>query len=181
MSTPLDTPAPPENARYHVPGNVGPKILYLIASLLVFGFGWLFVWEPLGRLLFGETTQARVAEIRVVEPGQPDIVYNYRRDYEPERNLSITFQHYVAINIDGKPVLHRISVDSRKVPIPTLNYNDLVKVAYYPDDEKRLAFAYTQERTWGVGGLFMGIGGVMLMTAIPMLVTARRRILIDPE
>lgn len=167
--------------RTHTPGAFVPKILYLGAGLLVFGFGSIFLWEPLGRLLFGETTVARVAEIRVVEPGQPARVYKYRRDYPPERNLAITFQHYVAINLEGRLVLHRISVDTRKAPIATYNVNDLIPVVYYPDDSRRLAFAHQDARTWGAGGLFCGLGFVMMLTGIPMLLTTGRPIVIDPE
>jgi hypothetical protein len=165
----------------YVPGDLVPKLVFLVLSLLLFGVGVVFVWEPLGRLLTGKTELARVAEIRVIEPGQPEIVYKYRRAYPPESNLAVTFQHYVSVSIDGQPVLYRISVDSRKAPMPDLNVNDLVNVTYDPKDKHRLAFAYTQERTWGLGGLIVGLGLLMLSTAIPMLLATGKPIAIDPD
>ncbi|MDF3059478.1 MAG: hypothetical protein K0R17_3693 [Rariglobus sp.] len=166
---------------HHTPGNLVPKLIYLGAGLITFGFGAAYLWEPLGRMLNGTTAEARVAEIRVVEPGQPDLIYNYRREYPPARNLSISFQHYVAIEMDNQPILFRLSVDSRKSPAASCNVNDTVRVAYYPKDPGRLAFAIEHARTWGAAAILCGVGLVMLMTAIPMVLTARKPIVIDPE
>ncbi len=141
----------------------------------------MFLWEPTGRLLSGQTANARVAEIRVIDPGQPDRVYKSPRRYDPEPNGAITFQHYVELHVDGHPVLYRVSVDTRKIPLPELQINEIVPVTYYRDDPRRIAFAYTQVRTWGIGGMFVGIGLVVWMTAIPMLVAVGKPIVIDPE
>lgn len=178
MSTSPAAPATPPLYRF---GAVAPKLAYLVASLLVTAFGATFLWEPLGALLLGERVEARVAEIRVIEPGQPARVFKYRRSYPPESNLAITFQHHVAIPVDNVPVLHRISVDSRKAPIPAYNVNDKLLVAYRPGDPRRIAYIYPDARTWGAGALFAMIGLSMLATAVPMLLATRRPIVIDPE
>jgi hypothetical protein len=178
MSVETNIPAAP---RTHVPRARLPKLLYLGASVIVFGFGFLFLWEPLDRMFFGQTTEARIAEIRVAEPGQPDVVYRYRRTYPSEPNLAITFQHYVSINVDNRPVLFRLSVDSRKAPVTFYNVNDTVKVAYHPADPRRLAFALENARTWGAGALIAGVGLVMLATALPMLRAVGKPIEIDSE
>lgn len=162
-------------------GHLVPKLVYLGFSIAVTWFGAAFLWEPLGAMLHGHTVEARVAEIRVVEPGQPDRVFRYRRDYPPESNLAITFQHHVTIMMDDHPVLHRISVDSRKTPVPAYGVNDKIKVAYRPDDPRRIAYVIGDARTWGAGGLFTAIGLTMLATAVPMLLATRRPVIIDPE
>lgn len=180
-SSPANVAAPDTAPRTYTPGQLGPKLAYLAAGLVIFGIGVSFLWEPLGRLLFGATTEARVAEIHVVEPGRPDVIYNYRRDYPPEPNLAITFRHYVAIEIDGQPVLFRLGIDSRKAPIPYHNVNDRERVAYYPDDPRRLAFPVGRARTWGAATIFCGVGLFILVAAMPMVLVARRPIMIDPE
>lgn len=173
--------APDQAPRTHTPGRLGPKLAFLAAGLGLFAVGFVYLWEPLGRMLLGETTEVRVAEIRVVEPGRPVVVFNYRRDYPPERNLAITFQHHVAIPVNGRTELFRLSVDSRKAPVSFHNVNDPVRVAYYADDPRRLAFAVEHARTWGAATLFCGVGLIILIAAVPMALAARRPIVIDPE
>ena len=165
----------------YVPGNLVPKVIYLVLSGIVFGIGAWYAWEPLSRMLWGETTSARVAEIRIVTPGEPEQVYRYRRPYRDTRNFHTSFQHYVVIPIDGMPVLHRISVDSRFRPADGYNVNDRISVVYFPDDERRLAFAHLNPRTWGAAGLFLALGATMLATSIPMLLAVGKPITIDPE
>ncbi len=184
MSTEAPTPATHADAepvRVHVPGNLIPKLVYLGLSSLVALIGFAYLWEPLARMIHGEINEARVSEIRVIEPGKPDVVYQYRRDYPEERNLEISFQHYVSIEVDGHTEPFRLSVDSRKAPIRFCNVNDRVKVAYYPRDPKRVAFAIEHARTWGAAGVICGIGLAMLATSIPLVLTARKPIVIDPE
>lgn len=176
-SSPADGRAP----QTYTPGQLAPKLAYLFAGLAIFGLGLSFMWEPLGRLFFGHTVEARVAEIHVVEPGRPDLVYNYRRDYPPEPNLAITFRHFVAIEIEGRPVLFRLAIDSRKAPVSYHNVNDREFVAYYPDDPRRLAFPVKRARTWGAGTILCGVGLFILTAAVPMALAARRPIVIDPE
>lgn len=172
------SPSQPELYRF---GAALPKIAYLAFGLAVTWFGGWFLWEPLSAVWRGEIVQARVAEIRVVEPGRPDRVFRYRREYPPESNLAVTFQHYVTIMIDGHPVLHRISVDSRKTPISTYAVNDMLSVAFRRDDPRRLAFVVGDARTWGLGGLFAAIGLTIVASAVPMLFATRRPVVVDPE
>lgn len=175
-----ENPEPEVPLQTYTPGNLIPKLVYLILSLIVCVFGLLFVWEPLGRLLLGETAEVPITEIRVTEPGKNDIVYKYRRNYEESYNLSVRFQYFVSITIDGTPTLYRVSVDSRKTIVDDYNVNDRMKVTYYPDDPERLAFAYLHARTWGIGALYGVIGFTMLITAIPMLWATGKPIEIDP-
>lgn len=178
---PAAHPAAAGPVRTHVPGNLVPKLVYLAFAAIVTLIGFAYVWEPVARMLNGEVVEARVSEIRVIEPGKPDVVYKYRRDYPEERNLEISFQHYVSVEVDGHAELFRLSADSRKTPIRFYNVNDRVKVAYYPHDPKKVAFAIEHARTWGAAGVICGVGLAMLVTAIPLVLTARKPIVIDPE
>lgn len=183
MSTEASPPpqAAPEPVRTHVPGNLIPKLVYLGLAVVVALVGLAYLWEPLARMVNGEIADARVSEIRVIEPGKPDTVYKYRRDYPEERNLEISFRHYVSVEVDGHPELFRLSVDSRKAPVGFCNVNDRVKIAYYPHDSKKIAFAIEHARTWGAAGVLCGVGLAMLVTAIPLVLTARKPVVIDPE
>lgn len=167
--------------RYFVPGQLVPKLIYLALAGLVTLIGLVYLWEPVIRLVKGNTVEARVAEIHVSEPGKADVIYNYRRDYHEERNLEITFSHYVAVDVDGRETLFRISADSRKAPINFYNVNDRVRVAYFPHDPKHVAFAYEHARTWGAAGVILSVGLTMLLTAVPLVLAANKPILIDPE
>ncbi len=178
---PISPPAGAPSPHTHTPGQLAPKLIFLAAGLFIFGLGLAFLWEPLGRLLFGQTADARVVEIHVIEPGRPDVVYNYRREYVPEPNLAITFRHYVSIETDGRPVLYRLAVDSRKAPVSYHNVNDRERVAYHPGDPDRLAFPVRRARTWGAATILCGVGLFILTAAVPMAHAARRPILIDPE
>lgn len=164
-----------------IPGHFVPKAIYLGLSLIVFAIAVWFAWEPLSRMWFGETTTARVSEIHVNEPGQPKRIHRYRIAYEPHKNFRVTYEHYVTINIDGRPELFRISADARRKPPDGLFVNDRVEVAYFPDDPARLAFAYGQIRTWGAAALFGALGLSMLATSIPLLWAVGKPIAIDPE
>lgn len=171
----------PAAPRYYVPGQLVPKLIYLGCAILVTLMGLACMWEPTIRLIRGQVVEARIAEIHVSEPGKADIIYNYRRDYPEERNLEVTFSHYVAVAVDGREELFRISADSRKAPINFYNVNDRVRVAYYPHDPKRVAFAYEHARTWGAAGVILSVGLTMLLTAVPLVLAANKPILIDPE
>lgn len=179
---------PPENSapeavttepRTYTPGYVLQKWVYLGFGCLVFAFAFWMIWEPLGRLVLGERAEARVREIVRVEPGEADQSFLYRRTYTQETNMAVTFQHYVIVQIDGNPIRFRLGVDSRRRPY--VNVNDRVSVVYFPDDPRRIAYAPGHARTWGMATLYMVVGICFLATGIPMLLTARRAIIVDPE
>lgn len=180
-SPPHDTISQPSAPATYTFGARIPKVLYLLTGLALVAIGMIFHWEILGRIWLGEIATARISEIRVNEPGQPERIYNYRRIFAPEQNLAITFQHYVSILVDGRPERFRISVDSRRAPIEYYNVNDEVTVAYYPHDPERLAFDFRATRTWGAGAIFSMIGALILMTGVPMFLATFRPIEIDPE
>jgi len=170
-----------EGERYFIPANRLPKLIYLLLACVILGLGCWLNGEILIRLAFGETTEARVSEIRVDAPGKPERSYKYRRPWKDEGEYRKIFSHYVDVIIDGQPVPYRISVDSRRIPIEFLNVNDRVDVTFFPDDERRVAFAYKQVRTWGMAILFMALGGTMLATALPMYLAVGKPLRIDPE
>ncbi|MCD8481196.1 MAG: DUF3592 domain-containing protein [Verrucomicrobia bacterium] len=163
----------------YTPGYLPQKWAYFAFGILVFMFSAWLIWEPLGRLLFGEKAEARVREIIRVEPGEPDQSFLYRRTFEEETNLRVTFQHYVTIPIDGTSVRFRLGVDSRRRPY--VNVNDRVTVVYYANDPGRIAYVPGHARTWGMATLYFMVGLCFVATAIPMLLTARKPIIIDPE
>jgi hypothetical protein len=168
-----------QDPRTYTPGYVLHKWLYLAFGGLVLAFALSMVWQPLGRLLFGEHAEGRVREIVRVEPGAPDQSFRHRRTYQPESNMAVTFQHHVSVSINGAPVLFRLGVDSRKLPYA--NVNDRFTVVYFPDDPDRIAFAPGHARTWGMGLLYLVVGLCFVATGLPMLVAARKPITIDPE
>lgn len=170
----------PEGA-HHVPGNRIAKIIYLGLSTIVFALGCWMAGEPLYPMFFGQRAEAKVAEIRLAIPGEPEKSFKYRRPYKPHANPRAVYSHYVSVPVNGKNELFRIGLDSRRVPVEFYNVNDRVSVAYRPSDPHRIAFAYRDTRTWGLGGMFFALGGAMLATAIPMLLAVGKPIRIDPE
>lgn len=182
MSTPAPDhsgPAASGGPMTYTPGFLLPKWLYLCFGLLVFAFAAWMIWDPLGRLLFGDSAMARVREVVRIEPGQPDQAFRYRRNFEPETNMTVRFQHYVSLQLNGTPVQFRLGVDSRKLPYA--NVNDRIRVVFHPDDPSRIAYAPGQARTWGMAVLYLVVSICFLSTGIPMLVSARRPVVIDPE
>lgn len=177
---PLAPAAQPAAVETYTFGARIPKLIYLLIGLGFCTLGMIFNWEILGRMWQGEIATGRIAEIRVIEPGQPDISYTYRRTYTPESNLNITFQHYIDLIVEGRPERFRISVDSRRAPIDYYNVNDEVKVAFYPQDPHHLAYDYAAARTWGAGAVFSLLGVIILMTGIPLLWATFKPIVIDP-
>lgn len=163
----------------YTPGYLPHKWAYFAFGMLVFAFSAWLIWEPLGRMLFGERAEARVREIVRVEPGEADQSFLYRRIYEQETNMAVTFRHYVTVQVDGNPVRFRLGVDSRRRPY--LNVNDRVTVVYYANDPRRIAYAPGHARTWGMAALYFMVGVCFVATGIPMILTARRPIEIDPE
>ncbi|MDV7400556.1 hypothetical protein RZS08_54575, partial [Arthrospira platensis SPKY1] len=99
------------NPETYTPGYLPHKWAYFAFGMLVFGFSIWLMWEPFGRMVFGESAEARVREIVRVEPGEPDQSFLYRRIYERETNVAVTFRHYVTVQIDGNPVRFRLGVD----------------------------------------------------------------------
>jgi hypothetical protein len=163
---------------HYTPGYVVPKILYLGFGCLIMLFAGWMVGEPASRLLVGQHGEARVREIVRVAPGEADQAFAYRRPFEPETNMAVTFQHYVSVQIDGNPVRYRLGVDSRKQPYA--NVNDRIRVVYFVDDPQRIAYAPGHARTWGMGILYTVVGLCFVATGIPMLLAARKPIAIDP-
>lgn len=182
MTTPLATPPPATAApRVHIPGDPVPKFIYLVLSGLVLAIGLWLAGEILSRMAFGESTVARVGEIRVEQPGEPPRSYRYRPRWVDRGEYRKIFSHFVDIQIDGRPVPFRISADSRRVPIEALDVNERVRVVYFPDDPRRVAFAPGMIRTWGMALLFLSLGGTMFATALPMWLATGKPIELDPE
>lgn len=162
----------------YTPGYVLAKLAYLAFGLLLLGFGVALIWQPAGRFLLGETARAPVTQIVRLEPGQPEQIFQYRRNYAPEINMAVTFQHFVSVPIEGRQVLFRLGIDSRKSPYA--NVNDRLLVAFYPDDPQRIAFVANDPRSWGIPVLLLAVASAFVATGIPMLIAARRPIPIDP-
>jgi hypothetical protein len=181
MSTPTESATPPVAPRIHVPGNPGPKLVYLCLSGIVLALGLWLAGEILVRLAWGESAVARVSEIRVAEPGEPMRSYRYRPRWVDRGEFRKIFSHYVDIPIDGRPVPFRISADSRRVPIEALDVNERVRVVYFPDDPHRVAYAPGMIRTWGMALLFFALGGTMFATALPLWLATGKPIELDPE
>lgn len=178
MTTEAHLPPHTQQPETYTPGWVVAKVLYLAFGLLLTGYGLILIWQPLGRLVFGEVVTAPVTQIVRVEPGIGEQVFAYRRTYSPEVNMAVTFQHYVSVPLDKRTVLLRLGVDSRKIPYA--NVNDRLRVAYYPQDTRRLAWVVTDPRSWGIPVLLLAVATAFIATGIPMLLAARRPIRIDP-
>lgn len=166
-----------EGSLYHVPGGFGIKLAYVLMGFLLLALGVWFCWEPAGRLLFGQSAEARVIKIVKVTPGMEDITFRYRHEFPGERDRSISFQHFVSVpTAQGEKTL-RLGVDSRVKPYA--NVNDRMRVAFFPNDT--YAFNVWQIRSWGIGILYAVIGLAFVGMGIPMLVAVGKPILIDPE
>jgi len=166
-----------DGSYYHKPRSFWLKLLYLIAGFGVLSVGINDLWGPAGRAFYGLSGDARVVRIEKVIPGAKTEVYRYRRDFADERDRSITFQHYVAVEENGQERVMRLGVDSRVKPYA--NVNDVIEVAYYEDDA--FAFAKWHARSWGMGIFYAVIGFSFVATGVPMLFAVGRPILIDPE
>lgn len=163
--------------RYHVPRTPAVKIATIIMGILITLFAIFFARDPLGRMLFGETAEARIVRIVKHIPGGEDEVYRYRREFEDERDRSISFQHYAQVNHNGDQLVFRLGVDSRVKPY--VNVNDRLTISFYPDDE--IAFAVYHLRSWGMALLYGVIGLIYIAMGIPMLLAVGKPIEIDPE
>ena len=170
---------PSAEGEFYTPSDFWPKLIFLVAGIVVLVFGLSFMIEPANRLLFGEYGKAKVAMIVRTEPGEQDQTIRYRKKFDVESNMAVHFQHWVSINVDGSPRLYRLGVDSRREPY--LAVNDSVDIVYYPDEEDGLAFAPKQARTWGIGLLYVTIGLSFTIGGIPMLYAVGKPIRIDPE
>ena len=170
----------PEPA-YHTPGKRGLKLAYLCVSAAVFAVGCWFLGEILYPLLLGVRTEARVTEIRLQVPGEPVQSIKHRRPYEDYTNYLAIYSHYVSVPVGNGFEQFRLSLDSRRAPIEFYNINDRVDVAFLPNNPRKIAYAYKDARTWGIGGMFFALGSAMLATAIPMLLAVGKPIPIDPE
>jgi hypothetical protein len=166
-----------EGKRYHIPGSRPQKIAYVFGGLLCLTLGIWFSWDALGRLLLGQTSEARVVRIVKVVPGAENTTFRYRRALLPERDRSITFQHYVEVTDGVEKRVLRLGVDSRVQPYA--NVNDRLTVCYYPNDS--YAFVPAQARTWGIGALYGVIGLAFVAMGLPMLLAVGKPIEIDPE
>ena len=163
--------------RFHVPGSFTLKAIFLAFGLGVFSIGLLFLWDPVGRLLFGQTASARVVAIVKKTPGTGDVTYRYRRQFPRERDRSITFQHFVSVRHNGEQRILRLGVDSRVEPYA--NINDRITICFYPEDD--YAFAKYHLRSYGMGVLYFAVGLAFVGSGIPMLLAVGRPIEIDPE
>lgn len=162
---------------YHRPSGFWVKLIYLLAGLAVLGAGISFLWEPAGRIFFGNQAEGRIVRIEVDVPGGENRVYRYRREYEEERDRAITFRHYVSVPWEGRDRVMRLGVDSRVEPYA--NVNDLIDVSFYDEDE--YAYATWHARSWGIGALYTVVGLCFVGTGIPMLLAVGRPIKLDPE
>ena len=161
----------------YVPGHFWAKLGYVVFSLLVLAFGLWLLWAPATRLLFGETSEARVAYVVRTEPGMPDRTIRYARDIE-EGHHTVVYQHYVAVeDEDGELSVMRLAVDSARKPYAKLN--DTVEVVHFAQDEA--AFGLFHHRTWAFGLGFFFVGSILSMLSINTLWAVGKPIPIDDE
>lgn len=169
-------------AEYHVPGHFWPKMIFLLSSFVFLAFGFSLLWPPLSRVVFGETSEARVVYIEKREPGKEDVTYRYRRSYEREAELndySLTFRHYVAVEAENeREKVLRLAIDTRVQPLPEANVNDTVVVSYFPDGD--IAYAKFYTRTWAFGVAYCAFGVLLLGIGVPMVWAVGKPIKIDP-
>ncbi|MFP4358135.1 MAG: hypothetical protein ACLFSZ_06835 [Puniceicoccaceae bacterium] len=169
-----DVPGEPD---VYVPGHFWVKLGYVIFSLLILAFGIWLLWEPAARLLFGETSEARIAYIVRTEPGEPDRTIRYAKDI-PEGHHTVVYQHYVAVeDEDGEQAVMRLAVDSARKPYAKVN--DIVRVVHFAEDHA--AFGLFHHRTWAFGLGFLFVGIILSMLSINTLWAVGKPIAIDDE
>ena len=164
---------------YFVPGDFIPKLFFVLFAFALTGVGLWLLWDPTARLLFGETSEARVSRLVQKEPGKPDRTIRLKREIKgDDTNFNLIFEHYVEVPLDDGTVReYRVGVDARTKPHHLVN--DEFKVIFYPEDS--FAYILYDHRTWafGFGFLFMGLTFVPL--SLYLLYMVGKPIKIDPE
>ena len=176
MNTSPTNPSPSQPEVY-IPGYLIPKILYVVLGCLIFAVGFGYIWEPLGRCLYGRIADATVVRIVKVQPGVADVSYTFRQDFAEERDPVVVFEHYVTVSQQGRKTVLQIGIDSHRQP--NYNINDRVHVCYYPGET--IAFDVWNARSWGIGILVATIGLITIISGLFLVVNANRPIVLDHE
>ena len=162
---------------YHTPRSFGPKLAFLIGSLLVVALGTWIVWDPLMALVAGERGAARVVQITRFEPGQEPRRIRHRQTI-PEGTHHTRFDYTVeVITAEGDVRTLRLAVGSARVAYA--NINDEFEVIFREGAEH--AYGLHHHRTWAFGIGFLFVGGVLTLCAVPTLLAVGKPIEIDPE
>ncbi|MBK1879739.1 hypothetical protein [Pelagicoccus mobilis] len=162
---------------YHYPDKGGPKLVFLIASILIVLLGFWLSWDPGVRWLFGERETARITRIVMEEPGIDPVIFRYRKTI-PEGDHLTYFSYTASIEEeDGSTKDFQLAVGSRRTAFS--NVNDLVEIIYFEGESH--AYELLEHRTWSFGLGFLCIGTVLTACAIPTLLAVGRPIRIDPE
>jgi len=169
-----DVPGEPD---VYVPGHFMAKMGFVVLSLVILAFGIWLLWAPTTRLLFGETSEARIAYIVRTEPGVADRTIRYAKDIE-EGHHTVVYQHFVAVEDEkGEQSVMRLAVDSARKPYARVN--DVVKVVHFAEDDA--AFGVFHHRTWAFGLAFFFVGAMLSMLSINTLWAVGKPIVIDEE
>jgi len=176
-TTSSHAPAHAPHPAYYTPGYLVPKIIYLIFGLCVLALGLGYLWEPLGRCLYGNIADASVVRIVKTQPGAPAVNFTFRQEFPKERDWGIVYQHYVNVLQQGKTLQLHLGVDTHQQP--DYNINDHLRVCYYPGNS--VGFDVWNLRSWAIGMFISLIGLIFMMNGVFLVWAARRPIKLDHE
>lgn len=162
-----------------IPGQLFTKITYLAFSVGILLLGMWDIWGPLRAVLFGETTEARVAYIVRESPGEADEIIRVRREIrEGDYGYDTRFRHFVEVlDANSKVQVYELAVASQQTPYALVN--ERVQVAYL--EGSAYAFGIYHHRTWAFGVSLVFMGFTFIPMAIFLVRMVGKRMEIDPE
>lgn len=164
---------------YFIPGHFAIKLLFFLASILVFLVGAWELWGPASRCVFGETAAGRIVYLVRESPGEPEETIRVRREIkEGDYPYDTIFRHFVSVpRAEGGSRVMQLAVASRQTPYALVN--DRVRVAFFPGDSH--AYGIRQHRTWAFGAGFLLVGTTFLCISGFLLSMVGKKVYIDPE
>lgn len=161
------------------PGMFRRKLAAFLFGCAVLAFGVYWQAKPAWLLLRGETTEARVAYVLEVKPGQEPVKHDTRKAVaeaeDPTRNATFLY-HVRFTTAAGRTVTAPLNYGQAHRPIHSVN--DPIPIAYDPDNPEDLIDRWSV-RTWAFGFFFMGIGVFIAIPQWFLLRAANRPIVLD--
>lgn len=179
LSTDPTVTTHPDGTQTYTPGMRKRKLATVLlgAAITVFGVFWQL--EPAKLFLFGASTEAKVAYVLEVKPGQDPVKHDTRKAVseaeDPTRNA--TFFYYLRFDTpEGRTVTARLNYGQALRPIHSIN--DPLLIAYDPKDPENIIDKWSV-RTWAFGFFFMGTGLFILVPQWWLFRAANKPIVLD--
>jgi hypothetical protein len=169
----------PDGTQTYTPGMWRRKLLTVLLGAAITLFGVFWQLEPARLFLFGESTEAKVAYVLEVKPGQEPVKHDTRKAVseaeDPTRNA--TFYYYMRfVTPKGDTVTAQLNYGQALRPIHSIN--DPLMIAYDPERPETIIDKWSV-RTWAFGFFFMGTGLLILIPQWFLLRAANKPIVLD--